>query len=147
VKRQGLRGHFTSVVPEINVTPLVDVVLVLLIIFMVVVPQLEREVAVDLPAVRNPDPETRAEVEPLVITLSRDRKLFLGEREMSEAEVSELLSATRASSPDRRLVLRADRNAPWESVRDLLAMLQERGFRGSSLLVNEQSEKKAAGES
>lgn len=147
MKRQGLRGHFTSVVPEINVTPLVDVVLVLLIIFMVVVPQLEREVAVDLPAVRNPDPETRAEVEPLVITLSRDRKLFLGEREMSEAEVSELLSATRASSPDRRLVLRADRNAPWESVRDLLAMLQERGFRGSSLLVNEQSEKKAAGES
>ncbi len=141
MKRRSIKGHFTAVAPEINVTPLVDVVLVLLIIFMVVVPQLQRDIPVNLPSVLNPDPDVPQSVEPLVITLARDQSLFVGERRVSEGELQDVLQQTRIASPERRVVLRADREVPWQHVRSFLAMVQEKGFRGSSLMVGDRSQR------
>ena len=59
--------------PDINVTPLVDVVLVLLIIFMVVAPQMEQDVQVTLPGIFNPDPDVEGARAPLTVTVTKER--------------------------------------------------------------------------
>lgn len=130
-----VRGREEALAPEINVTPLVDVVLVLLIIFMLVVPQMQRDQAVDLPPVRNVDPETTRVTEPWKVTIVREGKVFFGEEPVETAALAEKLAALRTEDPARRLLLRADSGAPWLVVRTVLAELQKTGFVGASLGV------------
>src|SRR5262245_4963576 len=92
---------------DINVTPLVDVVLVLLIIFMVVAPQLESGVSVALPAIFNPD-QGNTSMEPTTVTVTKDGRLYF-EKEQVELEVlKEKLGKLHEQKPDTRLVLKAD---------------------------------------
>ncbi len=124
--------------PVMNVTPLVDVVLVLLIIFMVVIPMMEKSAKVDLPSIFNVDPEAKGKTDPFTLSVTADGALYF---EQDKLEPDALIAKLRAANdlePSRRLVLRADHGARYGDVRKLFKSCQEVGFPGISLRVNEQ---------
>jgi biopolymer transport protein ExbD len=103
---------------EINVTPLVDVVLVLLIIFMVVTPLLRQEVPIELPLAAN----SRGAEDPaqLTVSLAADGRALLDGVEVPPGEIAARLSAIYATRPDKTIFLEADRNLPHGRVVDLM---------------------------
>jgi biopolymer transport protein TolR len=119
-----------------NVTPLVDVVLVLLIIFMVVVPMMEKT-QVDLPNILNVDPDAKGKVDPFSLSVTKDGQLFFEHEQLSPDQLKLRLQEAQAREPHRRLVLRADRGAKYGAVRKLFKECQTVGFPGMSLRVNE----------
>jgi biopolymer transport protein TolR len=123
--------------PVMNVTPLVDVVLVLLIIFMVVIPMMEKSVSVDLPNIFNVDPEAKGKTDPFTLSLTKDGGMYFEQEKLDEASFKERLSAALENEPHRRLVLRADAGAHYGDVRKLYKTCQEIGFPGVSLRVNQ----------
>jgi biopolymer transport protein TolR len=123
--------------PLMNVTPLVDVVLVLLIIFMVVVPMMEKAGHIELPGIFHVDEEPKGTVDPFTLTISNDGHMFFEKDELEQESFKQRLSEALEREPSRRLILRADRNAPYGKVRKLFAICQEIGFPGISLRVNE----------
>ncbi len=122
-----------------NVTPLVDVVLVLLIIFMVVAPRMDQDVPVELPGIFNPDPELDATSEPFKLTVSKDGAYYVDQEKYDLDGAIEVLSMRHAEEPLRRLVLRADAQLTYGQVRGVLSRAQQVGFPGMSLLVGERS--------
>ena len=129
-----------SLKPEINITPLVDVVLVLLIIFMVVAPQMEAGASVVLPSLSNPDQGNGA-LEPTTVTLTQDGKLFFEKEELSEALLVEKLAKLHADKPSARVVLKADTGLAYGKVRAMFKRCQELGFPGASLQVIDRANK------
>jgi biopolymer transport protein ExbD/biopolymer transport protein TolR len=123
--------------PEINVTPLVDVVLVLLIIFMVVAPRLEQDVQVNLPGVYNTDPDVDALASALKVTVVHSGEYFIDNQPYDLDGAMEQLGAAHAADPLRRLILRADQDLPYGDVRELFARAQKVGFPGMALMVGE----------
>lgn len=124
-----------AVVPTINVTPLVDVVLVLLIVFMIVAPQLADDVPLTLPAIFHADPDSRGEPFTVSIAAAGDFR-YDGRRYDLDGLVA-TLEAAHAAAPSRRLALRADVALPYGAVRELQRRLREVGFPGLSFLVTE----------
>jgi biopolymer transport protein ExbD len=119
---------------EINVTPLVDVMLVLLIIFMVTAPMLTTGVALDLPrtaAARLAPPEP-----PLELALQRDGKLILGTEELPADALEPRLAALHAEAPERPLHLRADRGLEYGEVLRVMALVRRAGI-GRVALVSQ----------
>lgn len=137
-------GKPGGVSPDMNVTPLVDVVLVLLIIFMVVAPRMDQDVPVDLPGIFNPDPEVDTTSEPIKLTVSSAGEFYVGEEKYDLDGAIEVLSAAHADEPLRRLVLRADAKLTYGQVRGVLSRTQQVGFPGMSFLVGEKSRGKDA---
>ncbi len=125
------------VLPDMNVTPLVDVVLVLLIIFMVVAPRMDQDVPVDLPGIFNPDPDTKGAVDPLKVTVAKAGEYYVEQAKYDLDGVVEQLTTEHAMDPLRRVVLRADAKLTYGDVRPVFARLQEIGFPGMSLQVGE----------
>ncbi|GMV41869.1 MAG: hypothetical protein AMXMBFR64_35850 [Myxococcales bacterium] len=123
--------------PEINVTPLVDVVLVLLIIFMVITPQMVQGFNVELPKVVNPDATPKGSFSPVTLTLLSTGTLFLEKARVDLDAVAEHLRAVRAREPSRKVVLKADRAVPFGQVRALFKLCRDIGFPGVSLQVTE----------
>jgi biopolymer transport protein TolR len=123
--------------PAMNVTPLVDVVLVLLIIFMVVIPMVEQSAKVELPSVFNVDAEPKGKTDPFMLSLTASGELFFEQEALSSGAMAAKLRAANQREPSRRLVLRADRTARYADVRELFKACQEVGFPGISLRVNE----------
>ena len=120
-----------------NVTPLVDVVLVLLIIFMVVAPRLDQDVQVELPGIFNPDPEVDAAADPLKVSVAKVGEYYIDERKYDLDGAIAELSAAHAADPLRRLVLRGDARLRYGAVRELFARSQQVGFPGIALMVGE----------
>jgi biopolymer transport protein ExbD/biopolymer transport protein TolR len=133
-----------SPAPEINVTPLVDVVLVLLIILMVIAPQLEGGVRVDLPGMSNPDPKAKG-VEPLTLTVAADGALYVDKSPTTLDALDALFAEVRAATPDRRLMVRGDQALSWGPLRDLFARGQKAGFPGVSLVVGDRQARSPGG--
>lgn len=129
--------------PEINVTPLVDVVLVLLIIFMVVTPALQEGEAVNLPEINQADPKAKDD-DPIEVTLALGDRAVVGEERMPYSQVKSRLEALHEASPDKKVRLKVDERVPYQRVRELFADMQHMGLKGVSLKV---TEKKKAGES
>ncbi len=123
--------------PIMNVTPLVDVVLVLLIIFMVVVPLMEKNAKVDLPGIFNVDPERKGGLDPYTLSLTRDGATYFEQERLGPDDFEAKLRAANERDKKKRLILRADREANYGDVRRLLSMVQSIGFPGISLRVNE----------
>ncbi|MDD9937169.1 MAG: biopolymer transporter ExbD [Myxococcales bacterium] len=123
--------------PVMNVTPLVDVVLVLLIIFMVVIPAMEKNAPVELPSIFNVDPEAKGKMDPFTLSVTQDGAYFFEQQELPQEELAKVLEAANLKEPGRRLVLRADRETRYADVRDLFKTCQKIGFPGMSLRVNE----------
>ena len=128
-----------------NVTPLVDVVLVLLIIFMVVAPRLDQDVPVDLPGIFNPDPEVEVDVEPLKVTVAKAGEYYIDGTKHDLDRAIDVLGAAHASEPLRRLVLRADAKLTYGQVRELFNRAQQVGFPGIALMVGERHRQQPAG--
>jgi biopolymer transport protein TolR len=131
------RRRPTAARPEMNVTPLVDVVLVLLIIFMVVAPRLEQDVHVDLPGVFNPDPATEQGPEPLQVTVESGGTYYANGQPYDLDALLAFLSEAHAADPLRRLVVRADAALTYGQLRALLTRAQKSGFPGVALSVGE----------
>jgi biopolymer transport protein TolR len=110
---------------EINVTPFVDVMLVLLIIFMVTAPMMQQGVDVDLPETTTQP--IRAKDEPLILTVQKDGKVHIGRREIPQAELKDKLVAIFEGRDSRELFLRADKAAPYGVVVKALAAAREAG--------------------
>ena len=122
--------------PTINVTPLVDVVLVLLIIFMIVVPQLDSDLPVDLPSILNPDPEVQSGL-PLKVTITKDGAYQYDGQMYDLDSLIAALEAARAENPTRRLIVRADAALAYGVLRTVQSRLQTAGFPGMSYVVNQ----------
>jgi biopolymer transport protein TolR len=121
--------------PEINVTPLVDVVLVLLIIFMVIAPQLEAGERVELPVIQNVERKSKLQAMTLTVTVSGR---FLLEKEPVEpAKVEQTLTDEHKKSPEKRLIVKADKGITYGKMRSLFASAKKIGFPGVALLVDE----------
>jgi biopolymer transport protein TolR len=114
-------------ISQINITPLVDVMLVLLIIFMVTAPILQQGVSVDLPEV-TAAPLAGSE-EQLVIVVTRDGKLQLNDSPIKVDELNKKLSAILNVRPDRQVYLRADKNVPYGKVVEVMAAVRTAGVR------------------
>jgi len=121
-----------------NVTPLVDVVLVLLIIFMIVIPAMTEGVNLEVPAITNVDEEGDEEdgPEPVMLSINAHGTLFIDDLVVPEGNVEAQLAVAHRRSPASRLVLRADRGVSYRQVRPLYAAAQGVGFPGVSLRVN-----------
>ena len=104
---------------EINVTPFVDVVLVLLIIFMVTAPMMQQGIDVDLPETTTQN--LRVRNEPLIITVKKDGSYFLANTTVTEKELGAKLSAILSGLDDKGVFLRADKAANYGSVVKALA--------------------------
>jgi len=104
---------------EINVTPFVDVVLVLLIIFMVTAPMMQQGIDVDLPETTTQN--LRVHNEPLIITVKKDGTYFLANTSVTEKELGAKLTAILSGLDDKGVFLRADKSANYGSVVKALA--------------------------
>jgi biopolymer transport protein TolR len=123
--------------PQMNVTPLVDVVLVLLIIFMIVIPAMEEGLNLHVPSIANVDEQdTTDQNEPFLLSITREGSFYLDDRRLPPDQYLEHLRAAHRRQPARRLVLRGDRGVRYALVRDLFRNVQEVGFPGVSLRVN-----------
>jgi biopolymer transport protein ExbD/biopolymer transport protein TolR len=119
------------------VTPLVDVVLVLLIIFMVVAPRMDQDVPVDLPGIFNPDPEVETAMDPVKLSVAKAGEYYINDERLDLEAAVAVLAAEHAAEPMRRLVLRADAKLTYGQVREILSRSQQVGFPGMSLMVGE----------
>ena len=134
----------TAVRSEINVTPLVDVCLVLLIIFMVVTPILQAGVRVDLPKTGKA-PAMPGEQSQISVSIREDG-VYLKETRVSEAELRETLTGLFAAEPDRQVVVRGDRHLRYEKICEVLTIVTDSGFTRVGL-VTERQEAAGAGRS
>ncbi|MDP2312526.1 MAG: protein TolR [Pseudomonadota bacterium] len=110
---------------DINVTPFVDVMLVLLIIFMVTAPLMTTGVALDLP--RAEAPPLGADEDQLVLSVTGEEKYYLGKNEFPLDELKLKLSAIAKENPDQQVFVRADGKLAYEKVLQLLAVAQNAG--------------------
>jgi biopolymer transport protein TolR len=120
---------------DINITPFVDVMLVLLIIFMVAAPMLTVGVPVELPETAAASLPTEQE-EPLAITIAADGKLFIMNTEVAEEELIPKLQAIAAERASDKVFLRADGTVPYERVAQVMGALNGNGFRNIGLVTD-----------
>lgn len=129
----GRRSRSHHRVSEINVTPFVDVMLVLLVVFMITAPLLSSGVPVDLPK-SDAKPISTEDDKPLEISLDKDQKMYLGETPVEREKLVNLLSSMTKDDPERRIFIRADMNLSYGKVMDILGLLNGAGFRKVALL-------------
>jgi len=119
---------------EINVTPFVDVMLVLLIVFMVTAPLLTVGVPVDLPKTRAP--ALGQEREPLSITVKRDGTIFLQKEPVAQSALVEKLTAIAANGYNQRIFVRGDDRANYGRVMEVMGLLAAAGFTHIGLVTD-----------
>jgi biopolymer transport protein TolR len=120
---------------EINVTPLVDVMLVLLIIFMVTAPLMQGGVKVDLPQTDSP-PMQQTNQEKLILTLTADGKAFLGKTEVPMDRITELLMHNEKLKLDKELYLHADQTLPYGIVVGVMAAAKAGGAESLAMVTD-----------
>jgi biopolymer transport protein TolR len=118
---------------EINVTPLVDVMLVLLIVFMVAAPLLTVGVPVDLPQTQAP-PITEPK-EPLVVTINNEGKIFIQETEVATDSLVPRLEAITGANPDALIYVRGDKSIDYGRVLEVMSLVSAAGFHKVSLIA------------
>ena len=133
--RRGRRRNRARVMSEINITPFVDVMLVLLIIFMVAAPLLTVGVPVELPKTAATALATEQE-EPLTITLTEDGRLLIQTTEIVGGELIPRLRAIAAEREDNKVFLRADGAIAYEQVMQVMGALNAGGFRDIGLVTD-----------
>jgi biopolymer transport protein TolR len=119
---------------EINVTPFVDVMLVLLIVFMVTAPLLTVGVPVDLPKTRAP--ALGQDREPLSITIKRDGTIFLQKEPIPENQLVDRLTAVAANGYNQRIFVRGDTQANYGRVMEVMGLLAAAGFTHIGLVTD-----------
>ena len=132
------RGHRRAPMADINVTPLVDVMLVLLIIFMITAPLLASAVPIDLPESRAKPVETEDQ-EPVQLSINGDDTLYIGDEVVPEAELPARLDAIARANEEqgrpRQIMLRADRGLDYGRVMRVMGELNRAGLTRISLVT------------
>lgn len=129
-RRSARRGRLS----EINVTPFVDVMLVLLIVFMVTAPLLTVSIPIELP--RTEAKQSAAETEPLSITIQADGTVFLQETTVTVDELVPRLRAISREGYDRAIYIRGDANVEYGLMADVLARVSSGGFTKIQLVTD-----------
>ena len=132
IDRSRSRRRYTPL-SEINVTPFVDVMLVLLIVFMVTAPLLTVGVPVDLP--KTQAAQLTDDIEPLVVTVRADGSLFLQETAVAQDELVPRLVAISGANPDLRIFVRGDRAIAYGAVMEVMGQVSAAGFTRVALLA------------
>ena len=136
---RGARRNAFRPMAEINVTPMVDVMLVLLVIFMVAAPLLTVGVPVDLPQTKAP--AITEQKEPLVITINAENKLFLQNGEVGDDELVPRLQAITKNNPEADIYVRGDRNINYGRVMEVMGLVSAAGFTKVSLITEQARDK------
>ncbi|CAM3928295.1 TonB system transport protein ExbD [Xenorhabdus thuongxuanensis] len=111
---------------EINVTPFIDVMLVLLIIFMVAAPLATVDIKVDLPA-STAKPQPRPE-KPVFLTVKADKQLYVGEQAVDRDNLSLILDQTTQSNKDTTIFFQADKTVDYETLMSVMDSLRKAGY-------------------
>jgi biopolymer transport protein TolR len=130
----GKKGSFKN---DINVTPLVDVVLVLLIIFMVITPMLQRGKDVKLPVSKTTDSEGDEKEDPLILSITKDKHLYIESDEYSEDTYTASLAKQLEAKPGRKLLLKGEEALNVGDVRNLMEMTRKAGAKSVQLGVEQ----------
>lgn len=120
------QGRDKSPISNINVTPFVDVMLVLLVIFMVTAPIIQQGVEVNLPQAKASPVQDQED--PLIVTISRDGQVYLNDNEMTPDELRSKLEANRRLNPGKAVYLRADREVRYGSVMAAIGEIKAAGI-------------------
>jgi len=135
---QAKRDEGSKVNSNINVTPMVDVMLVLLIIFMVVTPMLQKGVSVDMAKTENPVPMADADKEDaLLIAVMRDGTVFFGSDKTPADQLTNKVKDKLASRVDKRVFIRADARARYGAVVDVVDNVRSAGVDQVGLLTEQ----------
>ena len=133
-----IRNEGSKVNSNINVTPMVDVMLVLLIIFMVITPMLQKGVSVDMARVNNPTPMPDADKEDaLLVVVMRDGQIFFGTDKVSADELANKVKDRLANKADKRVFIRADVRAKYGAVVDVVDNVRSAGVDDVGLLTEQ----------
>ena len=133
-----VRNEGAKVNSDINVTPMVDVMLVLLIIFMVITPMLQKDVSVDLAKVNNPESMPDAEREDaLVVAVTRDGAIFFGRNKIPVDQLTDKIKDRIANRVDKRVYVRADARAKYISVVGVVDNVRAAGVDQLGLLTDQ----------
>ena len=130
-------SNSSSIRSDINVTPLVDVCLVRLLIFMVVTPMLAPDAGVRLPQTRAPRsmPEDSKQLVISIASIEANGSVHIGERRVPDAQLASELAAIHQRSPDRDVVVKGDRALPYQRVREVMRIVSEAGFNRVGLIT------------
>lgn len=133
-----------SAMAEINVTPLVDVMLVLLIIFMVTAPMMQEGVSVDLPEAQGKALERNQDVQEMVVALRDNGEIYLNEEKITEDRLVPILKERAAENKRGEVYLRADKNVSYGSVVRVIGSLKNAGIVNLNMITSPQAEKPLA---
>ena len=115
------------VISQINVTPFVDVMLVLLIVFMITAPLLTVGVSVDLPKTKASQLNSKGD--PIIISIKKNGELYIQEREINTIQLLPRLKAISSGNKNLRIYVRGDKNVPYGFVLDTIAKIKSSGFK------------------
>ncbi|MBM7050191.1 MULTISPECIES: protein TolR [Rhizobium] len=137
--RRGSRrgGSRSGPISDINVTPLVDVMLVLLIIFMVAAPMMTSGVPIDLPQTQAG--ALNAQTQPITISIKADGQVFLQETQIQAADIAAKLQAIATTGYNERIFVRGDGKAPYGVIADVMSRIQEAGYKNIGLVTQQQT--------
>jgi biopolymer transport protein ExbD/biopolymer transport protein TolR len=131
-----VRDEGSKVNSNINVTPMVDVMLVLLIIFMVITPMLQNKVSVDMAKVDNTTNMPDADKEDaIVVAITRDGGVFLGQNKVAVSELGGLVRDKLSDKPSKTIFVRADARAQFRTVEDAIDAVRTAGVDDVGLLT------------
>ncbi len=141
-----VRNEGAKVNSNINVTPMVDVMLVLLIIFMVITPMLQNKVQIDMAQVVNPQSMPDADKDDaIVVAVTRDGRVFLGQNLVDPSQLGSLVRDKLADKTDKTIYVRADARAQYKAVEDAIDDVRTAGVEEVGLLT-QKKEGNLAGE-
>jgi biopolymer transport protein TolR len=134
------RGHGRGgPISEINVTPMVDVMLVLLIIFMVAAPMMTSGVPIDLPQTQAG--ALNAQTQPITISVKGSGDVFIQETQIPAAEIAAKLQAIATTGYNERIFVRGDATAPYGVIADVMSRIQEAGYKNIGLVTQQKQDK------
>ncbi len=133
-RRNSRRRSNHGTMSDINVTPLVDVMLVLLIVFMVAAPLMTTGVPIELPKTQAKQLATPSE--PLTISVQADRKVFIDKTEIALGDLAAKLQALAKNGKDEQLMVRGDTNVPYGAIMEVMGVLNSAGFSKISLVTS-----------
>jgi biopolymer transport protein TolR len=129
-----------TTIAQINVTPLVDVMLVLLVIFMVTAPIIQQGVQVNLPQTKAS--AVPAAEEPLIVTVAKNGKIYLNDNAVSDAELGAKLRAIKKLQTDKQVYLRADQDVRYGVVMKTIAEIKQAGIEKLGMISRPPSEER-----
>jgi biopolymer transport protein TolR len=133
------RGRHHGMISEINVTPMVDVMLVLLIIFMVAAPMLTVGVPIDLP--KTQAKALNSDTQPITVSINHDGKVYIQETEVPLEEIVPKLQAIAKTGYDERIYVRGDKDADYGTVMQVMARISTAGYHNLGLVTLQEQDK------